>query len=95
MFHFACSKVAKFAKYYDQDYLKIFFLHSTLPMMTQNSGKSTNLAKKVSSIKKLLIVQSFLISNFDLNQICEIVLTQSQQIWNFNTNFNFNFGEML
>ena len=42
--------------------------------------------KKVSSIKKPPIskVKSFLKSNFDLNQIRKIVLTQSHEIWTFN-----------
>ena len=41
--------------------------------------------KHVSSFKKQLIgiVESFLKSNFDLNQRYNIVLTQNHSIWNF------------
>ena len=57
--------------------------------------------KKVNSTKKLLIskAESFLKSNFHLNQICKIVLTQSHYIWNFNAVTCFIFllkiGQML
>ena len=56
----------------------MFFLLSTLPLMTQISGESACLAQK-SSVKKLPIskVKSILRSNFDLNQIWTLVLTQS------------------
>ena len=42
--------------------------------------------KKVSLIKKLPVskLESFLKSNFDLNQTWKIVLTQNHKIWNFN-----------
>ena len=59
-------KYFKVPKYYDQDYLKIFFLLSTLPMMIQISGKSAHLAQKCYFYQKLPIskVESFLKSNF-------------------------------
>ena len=50
-------------------------------MMIQLSGKSTNFDwKNVSWFKKQLIgnVESFLKSNFDLNQGYKIVLTQNR-----------------
>ena len=70
-------------KFYKQDYLKIFYLLSTLPMMIEISGKSAHLAQKSYFFQKLPIskVESFLKSNFDLRKI---LLTQSHQIWNFN-----------
>ena len=42
--------------------------------------------QKFSSINKLPIskVESFLKSNLDQNQICNIMLTQNHEIWNFN-----------
>ena len=65
-----------------------FFLLSTLPMMMQLSGKYTNFVKKVKtiiSVKKQLIdkVESFLKSNFYLNQGYSLGQTQNHQIWNF------------
>ena len=44
--------------------------------------------KKVSSIKKLPIrtVESFLKSNFELNQTFKMVLLQNLEIWNLNRN---------
>ena len=44
--------------------------------------------KKVSSIKKLPIrtVESFLKSNFELNQTFKMVLPQNLEIWNLNRN---------
>ena len=55
-------------------------------MMIQISGKSAHFAQKNSAIKNLPIskVETFLNSNFDLNQIYKIMLTQSHEIWNFN-----------
>ena len=69
----------KVPKYYDQDYLKIFLLLYTLPMMIQVTGKSIHLTQKNTSIEKLQIskVESFLKSNFDLTQICKIVLSKN------------------
>ena len=55
-------------------------------MMIQRSGKSTNFdSKDVSLLKKQLIckVESFLKSDFDLNQGYKIVVTQNHKIWNF------------
>ena len=61
----------KALRYYDQDCLEIFVLHSTPEMMIQVSKQSTHLAQKASSIKKLWMskVERFLKLNFDLNQI--------------------------
>ena len=80
-------KHCKVPKYYGQDYLKIFFLLSTLPAMIQISEKMLIWFKKVSSVKKLLISdgESILESIFDLHWTCKILLTQNRYIWNFNT----------
>ena len=55
-------KHCKGPKYYAQDCLKFFFLHSTLSMLIQVSAKSAHSAQKVSSIQKLPIskFESFL-----------------------------------
>ena len=55
-------------------------------------------SKNVSSIKKLLIskAESFVKSNFDINQICKTVFTQSHYIWNFGaTDWHFVFFKRL
>ena len=59
------------SKYFDQFYLKILLLLSTLLKITQVSGKSGHLDQKGSSIKNLLIskVGSFLKLSFDLKQM--------------------------
>ena len=48
-------------------------------MMIQVTGKSIHLTQKNTSIEKLQIskVESFLKSNFDLTQICKIVLSKN------------------
>ena len=58
----AVSKHYKFPQYYDLDCLKMFLLLFTLQMMIETSRKSTRLAKKVNSIKKLTIskIENFL-----------------------------------
>ena len=73
-------KHCKVPKYYGQDYLKIFFLLSTLPAMIQISEKMLIWFKKVSSVKKLLISdgESILESIFDLHWTCKILLTQNR-----------------
>ena len=57
-----------------------FISLSTLPMMIQLSGKSTNFgSKNVSFFRKQLIgkVESFAKSNFDLKKEYKIELTQN------------------
>ena len=63
---------------------KLFVLLPTLQMMIEVSG-NVYLPQK-SSIKKLPMskIENFPKSNFDLNLIWKIVLTQNQYIWNFN-----------
>ena len=58
-------------KFYKQDYLKIFYFLSTLPMVIEISEKSAILAQKSYFYQKLPIskVESFLKSNFDLRKI--------------------------
>ena len=58
-------------------------------MMIQIYWKSAHWAQKnYSSINNLTISndESFLMSNFNLNQICKIMLTQNHKVWKFNTN---------
>ena len=57
-----------------------FISLSTLPMMIQLSGKSTNFgSKNISLLRKQLIgkVESFVKSNFDLKKEYKIELTQN------------------
>ena len=63
---------------------KLFVLLPTLQMIIEVSG-NVYLPQK-SSIKKLPMskIENFPKSNFDLNLIWKIVLTQNQYIWNFN-----------
>ena len=58
--------LCKVPKYFEQHFLKILLLISTLPIMIQISGKVLTWPKKVSPIKKLPAskVESFLNSNF-------------------------------
>ena len=70
----------KVPKYYDEDFLKIFF-----PLYSANDDstfwkKHQFWVKNVSSFSKQLIrkVERFLKSNFDLNQGYKIVLRQNQ-----------------
>ena len=71
-------KHCKVPNYHDQNFLKIFFLLSTLTVMIQISGKILIWFEKVSSVKKLPLSngERFLKSIFNLNLICKIVLTQ-------------------
>ena len=74
------AKLLKSAKILWPGLSENFLLLSTLPMMIQISGKSTNFGSKMlAPSKKQLIgeVQSSLKSNFGLNQGYKIVLTQN------------------
>ena len=73
-------KLCKVLKYYDQNYLNNFFLLFAFPIKIQISGKKSLFgSKKLFRSKKLPVskVVSFLKSDFKLNQICKIVLTQN------------------
>ena len=68
----------------------MFILLNGLSMINHVSEKKKGLIwlKKVSSIKKQPIrtVESFLKSNFELNQTFKMVLPQNLEIWNLNRN---------
>ena len=72
------------SKYYDEDSLKIIFA-----LYSSNDGsalKKYQLSlKNISSFWKQLIgkFESFVKSNFDLNQEHKIVLIKNHSIWNF------------
>ena len=74
---------------HDQDRLKNSFAFYTSSFWKKEPKKLSSIKKlkTLSSIKDLPIskVESFLQSNFDLNQICETMLTQNHYIWSFKT----------
>ena len=78
-------KHCKVPKYFDQDFLEVCILLSTLSILIQFIGKSGHLAQESSFYQKTTNkkVESFVKSNFDVNQICKIVVTQNRYIWNF------------
>ena len=77
-------KPVKFQNIMTKIVWKLFVLLPTLQMIIEVSG-NVYLPQK-SSIKKLPMskIENFPKSNFDLNLIWKIVLTQNQYIWNFN-----------
>ena len=63
----AVLKHYKVPEYYDQDYLEIFLMLSTLPLRIQVSGKAIIVLKKDSSAKKPPISKTECFLRFNLD----------------------------
>ena len=67
---------------------KYYVLISAFPVVVQVSGKRAHVGSTEFILSKNTInkqIESFPKSNFDLNQICKIAITQNHTIWSFNT----------
>ena len=81
-----CTKTLKTSKNYDHECLKIFFCSLHLLWWLKCQKKNDHFSQKRYFYQKLSRknVSSFPKSYFDINQTCQIVLTQNRYFWNFN-----------
>ena len=96
-----CTKTLKTSKNYDHECLKIFFCSLHLLWWLKCQKKNDHFSQKRYFYQKLSRknVSSFPKSYFDINQTCQIVLTQNRYFWNFNATgllyLSLKFGEKL